>query len=75
MCKISSVSENIGDEGYKYQTLSILNSNYYFLTGLKSFWSTLNNKTALGFIDIKYYIPWIRGILNKHALKNISVKV
>lgn len=75
MYKIFFVSENIGDEGYKYQTLSILYSNYYFLTGLKSFWSSLNNKTALGFIDIKYYIPWIRGILNKHVLKNDSLKV
>ncbi|CAI6345677.1 unnamed protein product [Macrosiphum euphorbiae] len=71
---IRIITENIGDEGYKYQTISILFSNYYFLTGLKSSWSTLNNQTALGFIDIKYYIPWIRGILNKHTLKNVSVK-
>ncbi|KAL4123142.1 hypothetical protein QTP88_015367 [Uroleucon formosanum] len=71
---IKIITEHIGDEGYKYQTLSILYSNYYFLTGLKSFWSSLNNKTALGFINIKYYVPWIRGILNKHVLKNDSLK-
>ncbi|XP_001942568.2 modular serine protease-like [Acyrthosiphon pisum] len=71
---IRTIMENLEGEKYHYENLNILYSNSYFLTGLKSFWSTLNNHTALGFIDIKYYVPWIRGILNKHALKNVSVK-
>ncbi|XP_060862088.1 modular serine protease-like [Metopolophium dirhodum] len=70
---IRIITDKIIDEAFTYQSLNILHSNSFFLTGLKSYWSTINNKTALGFIDVKYYVPWIRGILNKHGTVNSCV--
>ncbi|KAL4112655.1 hypothetical protein QTP88_016402 [Uroleucon formosanum] len=51
--------------------LSFVHSNTYFLTGVipmdsRSFDIKRNNK-LLGLTDIKYYVPWIHGILNKHV--------
>jgi len=71
MYKILSVSEKLDGEKFHYQTLNILQSNHFFLTGLKSYWSKINDDDALGFVDIKYYIPWIRGILIKHVRKYV----
>jgi len=56
-----------------FQSLGFLYSNSYFLTGITSFWDLNSSDTVLVFIDIKYYVPWIRGILNKNVRKYVSL--
>ncbi|XP_060872105.1 uncharacterized protein LOC132946240 [Metopolophium dirhodum] len=56
--------------------LGISYSNSYFLTGIVWNWSNGNNLSevhTMQFADIKHYVPWIRGILNKHVTVNSCV--
>jgi len=56
--------------------ISFLHSNSYYLTGILSVTGyDLNdtNTPVLGFTDIEYHLHWIRGVLNKHVRKYISL--
>eukprot|EP00102_Acyrthosiphon_pisum_P024308 XP_016661518.1 PREDICTED: uncharacterized protein LOC100574425 isoform X2 [Acyrthosiphon pisum] len=50
-----------------------LHSNSYFLTGVMISRFNEINDTVLGFIDMKYHVQWIRGILNEHVTVNSCV--
>ncbi|XP_060871436.1 uncharacterized protein LOC132945689 [Metopolophium dirhodum] len=70
--------EERGGNRFDFQSLSFLQSNSYFLTGITSCWpyifsNDMHSKINIDFIDIKNYIPWIRGILNKHSTANSCV--
>ncbi|XP_060869972.1 uncharacterized protein LOC132944560 [Metopolophium dirhodum] len=58
---------------FYFQSLSFLHSNSYFLSGISSDWNIIDTDRNLPFLDIKYYVPWIRGILNKHSTSNVCV--
>jgi len=48
----------------------------YYLTGIMSVFNYLEDQTGfIGCTDIKYHVPWIREILNKHVSKYISLYV
>lgn len=73
MYNIFLVSERDFEYRLSRAGLSFVHSNTYFLTGVipmdsRSFDIKRNNK-LLGLTDIKYYVPWIHGILNKHVCK------
>ncbi|CAI6368302.1 unnamed protein product [Macrosiphum euphorbiae] len=59
---------NIGGAG-----IIFLHSNSYFLTGVLRNVGNEINDTVLGFIDMKYHVQWIRGILNEHVAMNSCV--
>ncbi|XP_060869935.1 uncharacterized protein LOC132944543 isoform X2 [Metopolophium dirhodum] len=60
------------DDGVDFQSLSVLHSDLYYLTGVGSFKSHLD-KNKLGFKAITYQVPWIRGILFKYSTSNLCV--
>jgi len=70
--KISLVSEleksilNFGS------SISFLHSNSYYLTGILSY-AGIGNNSIIGYTNIKYHIQWIRGVVNKHVSKYISL--
>eukprot|EP00102_Acyrthosiphon_pisum_P006978 XP_003241091.2 PREDICTED: uncharacterized protein LOC100572031 isoform X6 [Acyrthosiphon pisum] len=53
--------------------ISFLHSNSYFLTGMLNMRIADSNSAIAGFLDIRFYIQWIRGILNKHFTENSCV--
>ncbi|XP_029345055.1 uncharacterized protein LOC100167148 isoform X2 [Acyrthosiphon pisum] len=53
--------------------ISFLHSNSYFLTGVLTFMDDPKDGIFSGFTDLKYYVQWIRGILNKHFIENSCV--
>ncbi|XP_060872108.1 uncharacterized protein LOC132946242 [Metopolophium dirhodum] len=58
--------------GFQGSGLSVLYSNRYYLTAITKDWNRRNRNNStevdiIRFIDIKPYVPWIRGILNKHV--------
>jgi len=60
--------------------MSFLQSNSYFLIGIATccrsyFTNGEISKPNIGFGDIKNYIPWIRGILNKHVRTFVSLQI
>jgi len=77
MYKISLVSELSINDGLPGAGLGILYSSTYFLTGVLTVWTQTDKKVleTIIFTDIQYYIPWIRGILNKHVRKYFSLYV
>lgn len=78
--KISLVSDQDADYRIPGLDISFLHLNTYFLTGVliledRQFKDKLIKNTLIGITDIKYYIEWIRGILNKHVCKYLLLKV
>jgi len=71
MYKIPLVSEY--GRYINYQILSFLHSNSYFLTGIMTDFDPSNSRKYLIFLDINYYVPIIRGILNKHVRTFVSL--
>ncbi|XP_060871702.1 uncharacterized protein LOC132945906 isoform X2 [Metopolophium dirhodum] len=63
------------NDGLPGAGLGILYSSTYFLTGVLTVWTQTDKKVleTIIFTDIQYYIPWIRGILNKHVTVNSCV--
>lgn len=53
--------------------ITFLHTNSYFLNGVNSKDIDTNERMIQQFIDIKFYIHWIRGIFNKHVCKYISL--
>jgi len=54
-------------------SISSLHSDSYFLTGIASSWiRIINENKVLDFVSMKYYVPWIRGILNMHVRIYVS---
>ncbi|XP_029345059.1 modular serine protease-like isoform X2 [Acyrthosiphon pisum] len=53
--------------------ISFLHSNSYFLTGMLNMRIAYPNSAIAGFLDIRFYVQWIRGILNKHFTENSCV--
>jgi len=78
--KIFLLSEEGIRDGVRASGLGILYSSIYFLTAILINWKNrvINEDSAvstLNFIDIKYHVPRIRGILNKHVRKYLSLYV
>jgi len=71
MNKIPLVSGEREVDGVDFQSLSVLHSDLYFLTGVGSFNNRLD-KNKLGFKAITYQVPWIRGILFKYVRTFVS---
>jgi len=75
MCKISLVSGLVKDPEDSGRSISFMHFNSYYLTGIISA-STVSkdyNNIAVLCTDIKYYVQWIREILNKHVSKYIFI--
>ncbi|XP_016659042.1 uncharacterized protein LOC100166859 isoform X3 [Acyrthosiphon pisum] len=61
---------------YSYQGLGItfLHSNSHFLTGVNTRYDEdTNERMVQQFIDLRFYVHWIRGIINKHVTVNSCV--
>lgn len=59
---------------YSYQGLGItfLHSNSHFLTGINTRYDEdTNERMVQQFIDLRFYVHWIRGLINKHVRKHV----
>jgi len=74
MYKVCFVSGqmNFDDSG---RGISFIHLNSYYLTGIISVIINLPTSTVIACTDVIYHVQWIRGVLNKHVSKYISLQI